>query len=145
MTPEDSQRLETCLLEAAEILHRNTQTEELTSFESLEQAVRKKMLETETLGDSFANFNADLTQEEIKAFFEADNPRSPAIQHLGTATTRIIYDLERVPVCAAASDRTRNPCQRFRWRTNQSSTEFCLFRWLSTGSSKQGTSGTGTS
>ena len=57
---------------------------------------------TETLGDSFANFNADLTQAEIKAFFAADNPRSLAIQHLGTATTRIIYDLEQVPVCAAA-------------------------------------------
>jgi len=56
---------------------------------------------TETLGDSFANFNADLTQAEIKAFFEADNPRSLAIQHLGTATTRIIYDLERTPACAA--------------------------------------------
>jgi RHS repeat-associated protein len=57
---------------------------------------------TETLGDTFANFNADLTQEEIKAFFEAGNPRSLAIQHLGTATTRIIYDLDRIPVCAAA-------------------------------------------
>ena len=58
--------------------------------------------ESETLGDSFANFNADLTQDEIKAFFAADNPRSLAIQHLGTATTRIIYDLEQIPVCAAA-------------------------------------------
>ena len=57
---------------------------------------------SETLGDSFANFNADLTQAEIKAFFDADNPRSLATQHLGTATTRIIYDLEQVPVCAAA-------------------------------------------
>jgi len=45
MTPEDSQRLEACLLEAAEILYRNTQAEELTSFESLEKAVRTKMLE----------------------------------------------------------------------------------------------------
>ncbi len=45
MTPEDSQRLESCLLEAAEILYRNTQTEELTSFESLEKAVRTKVLE----------------------------------------------------------------------------------------------------
>jgi hypothetical protein len=34
MTPEDSQRLEACLVEAAEILYRNTQTEELKSFES---------------------------------------------------------------------------------------------------------------
>ena len=45
MTPEDSQRLEACLLEAAEILYRNTPSEQLTSFESLEKAVRTKMLE----------------------------------------------------------------------------------------------------
>nr|WP_233718497.1 toxin TcdB middle/C-terminal domain-containing protein [Nostoc mirabile] len=57
---------------------------------------------TEKQGDSFNQFNADLSAEEIKAFFEADNPRSLAIQNLGTATTRIIYDLDRVPVCAAA-------------------------------------------
>jgi RHS repeat-associated protein len=57
---------------------------------------------TETIGDSLTNFNADLTQAEIKAFFEANNPRSLAIQHLGTATTRIIYDLDSDPVCAAA-------------------------------------------
>jgi RHS repeat-associated protein len=64
--------------------------------------------ETETLGDSFANFNADLTQAEIKAFFEADDPRSLSISHLGTATTRIIYDLDRVPVCAAAIARKQH-------------------------------------
>jgi hypothetical protein len=58
--------------------------------------------EGENQGDTFANFNADLTAAEIKAFFDADNPRSLAIQHLGTATTRIIYDLERTPVCAVA-------------------------------------------
>ncbi|GAX46356.1 Mono(ADP-ribosyl)transferase SpvB [Tolypothrix sp. NIES-4075] len=65
--------------------------------------------EGETKGDTFANFNADLTEDEIKAFFDANNPRSRsvplaslAVQHLGTATTRIIYDLNRTPVCAAA-------------------------------------------
>ena len=45
MNAEDSHRLETCLLEAAEILYRNTPTEELTSFESIEKAVWTKMLE----------------------------------------------------------------------------------------------------
>ncbi|WP_230966126.1 DUF5615 family PIN-like protein, partial [Nostoc sp. NZL] len=45
MNPEDFKRLETCLQEAAEILYRNTPTEELTSFESIEKAVRTKMLE----------------------------------------------------------------------------------------------------
>jgi len=48
---------------------------------------------TETLGDSFASFNADLTQAEIKAFFDAiannHDPRTLATQHLGTATTRM--------------------------------------------------------
>lgn len=45
MTPEDSRRLEACLQEAAEILYRNTPAYELTNFESLEKAVRTKMLE----------------------------------------------------------------------------------------------------
>src|SRR5206468_3024508 len=38
----------------------------------------------------------------ITAFFAASNPRPLAISHLGTATTRIIYDLEQIPVCAAS-------------------------------------------
>jgi RHS repeat-associated protein len=58
--------------------------------------------ESENQGDSFANFKADLTDDEIKAFFDANDPHSLATQHLGTATTRIIYDLNRTPVCAAA-------------------------------------------
>lgn len=45
MTPEDSQRLEACLQEAAEILARNTPVAEVTDFESLEKVVRTKMLE----------------------------------------------------------------------------------------------------
>lgn len=53
-------------------------------------------------GDSFDDFVADLTPAQIEDFFDAANPRSLAIAHLGTATTRIIYDLERAPVCAAA-------------------------------------------
>ena len=53
-------------------------------------------------GDSFDTFTVNLTAQEIKDFFDAPNPRSLAIDHLGTATTRIIYDLERVPVCAAS-------------------------------------------
>lgn len=45
MTAEDSQRLEACLQEAAEILYQNTPTEEMTNFESLEKVLRTKMLE----------------------------------------------------------------------------------------------------
>lgn len=59
-------------------------------------------------GDSFDNFSADLNPVEIKAFFDADDPRSLAINYLGTATTRIIYDLDRVPVCAAAIARKKH-------------------------------------
>jgi RHS repeat-associated protein len=61
-----------------------------------------------TEGDSLTTFNTDLTSAEITAFFDADDPRSPAIDHLGTATTRIIYDLDRVPVCAAAIARKKH-------------------------------------
>ncbi|MBP5973613.1 toxin [Brasilonema sp. CT11] len=58
--------------------------------------------EIENKGDTFANFKADLTDDEIKAFFDANDPHSLAAQHLGTATTRIIYDLNHTPVCAAS-------------------------------------------
>ncbi|MGI0486553.1 SpvB/TcaC N-terminal domain-containing protein [Pantanalinema rosaneae CENA516] len=64
--------------------------------------------ETESLGDSFERFNADLTSDEIAAFFATDDPRSQAIQHLGTATTRFIYDLEHLPASAAAIARTKH-------------------------------------
>ncbi len=53
-------------------------------------------------GDSFDTFTADLTPQQIKDFFDAPNPRPLAVTHLGTATNRIIYDLERIPVCAAS-------------------------------------------
>ncbi|MEG3918508.1 SpvB/TcaC N-terminal domain-containing protein [Microcoleus sp. T3_A4] len=58
--------------------------------------------ESENKGDSFANFKADLTDDEIKTFFDTNDPHSLAAQHLGTTTTRIIYDLNRTPVCAAS-------------------------------------------
>jgi RHS repeat-associated protein len=53
-------------------------------------------------GDSFDAFDADLTAEQIKEYFDAPDPGPLALAHLGTATTRIIYDLDRVPACAAA-------------------------------------------
>lgn len=53
-------------------------------------------------GDSFANFQTDLMPTQIDEYFAAPNPRPLAIEYLGTATTRFIYDLERVPPCAAA-------------------------------------------
>jgi Salmonella virulence plasmid 65kDa B protein/Insecticide toxin TcdB middle/C-terminal region/Insecticide toxin TcdB middle/N-terminal region len=53
-------------------------------------------------GDSFDTFTIDLAPSDIAAFFAAADPRSLAITDLGTASTRIIYDLEHVPVCAAS-------------------------------------------
>lgn len=45
MTPEESQRLETCIQEAAAILYRHTPKSELKSLESIEKTVRKQILE----------------------------------------------------------------------------------------------------
>jgi RHS repeat-associated protein len=53
-------------------------------------------------GDSFGDFAADLTPAQITEFFDTTNPRALAATYLGTATTRIVYDLERVPPCAAS-------------------------------------------
>jgi hypothetical protein len=64
MTPEDCQRLEACLLEAAEILYRNTVKEELTTFESLEKAVRTKMLEEVSL---FCHFPEEASSSGAKS------------------------------------------------------------------------------
>jgi len=53
-------------------------------------------------GDSFAQFITDLTPAQVKEFFNSADPYSLASEHLGTATTRILYDLKRVPICAAS-------------------------------------------
>src|SRR5579862_1460389 len=56
-------------------------------------------------GDNFDDFVADVAPLEIKRFFEAHDPTALARIHLGTATTRILYDLARTPVCAASITR----------------------------------------
>lgn len=53
-------------------------------------------------GDSFDEFSVDLSPSQIEDFFDAVNPLSRAVALLGTATTRVVYDLKRVPVCAAS-------------------------------------------
>ena len=53
-------------------------------------------------GDSFAAFVADLTPQQIAGYFDAADPRPLAIDHLGSATTRFVYDLDHVPACAAS-------------------------------------------
>jgi RHS repeat-associated protein len=47
------------------------------------------------LGDSFATFAADIPQGQIDAFYAADDPHTPAGALLGTATTRILYDVNQ--------------------------------------------------
>jgi RHS repeat-associated protein len=56
-------------------------------------------------GDSFEHFVTDLAPSHVKAFFDADNPYAFAADHLGTATTRVFYDFDRVPMCAASTAR----------------------------------------
>ena len=53
-------------------------------------------------GDSFDDFVTDLTPAEITEFFDSPDPRALANSHLGTATTRILYDLQRVAICATS-------------------------------------------
>ena len=52
-------------------------------------------------GDSFADFAIDLTTQQIADYFDATDPRPLALTHLGTATSRILYDLDHIPACAA--------------------------------------------
>ncbi len=53
-------------------------------------------------GDFFDRFVTDLAPSQLTTFFDADDPNALASQHLGTATTRMLYDLDRVPMCAAS-------------------------------------------
>jgi hypothetical protein len=50
---------------------------------------------SEALGDSLDTFTADLTQPQLDAFHDADDPHAVAATLLGTATTRILYDVTR--------------------------------------------------
>ena len=53
-------------------------------------------------GDSLDGFTADLSPQAVTAYVTAADPRPLAVEHLGTATTRIVYDLDHVPACTAA-------------------------------------------
>ena len=53
-------------------------------------------------GDSFDHFQTDLAPTEISRYLNAHDPCEQGIAHLGTATTRMIYDLHRVPMCVAS-------------------------------------------
>jgi RHS repeat-associated protein len=53
-------------------------------------------------GDSFDDFDEDLDDTVVAAFFSAADPRALAVTHLGSATTRVLYDLRHVPPCATS-------------------------------------------
>jgi hypothetical protein len=50
-------------------------------------------------GDSFASFQTDLSMEAVAALLDAPDPFALALHYLGTASTRIVYDLARIPTC----------------------------------------------
>jgi len=58
---------------------------------------------TENLGDSLAGFDADLTQQQIDDFFAAATLYDLGLTALGSATTRIIYDLNRFAYTQASN------------------------------------------
>ena len=65
---------------------------------------------TEEVGDSLADFDADLQQPAIDDFFFADDPHSVAGVLLRSASTRIVYDLDRF-----ATTRGTHPEDPMRW------------------------------
>ena len=66
MTHSDQQRLKAHLKEVAEILYRNTDSSELSNFESIENSLRKKMLKEvgPELGRFFFQKYQELKQED---------------------------------------------------------------------------------
>jgi RHS repeat-associated protein len=67
------------------------------SFDALGMVVGTAVMgkSTEQLGDSLDAFTADLTQQQLDEFYDADDPHTPAEGLLSGATTRIVYDLHR--------------------------------------------------
>jgi RHS repeat-associated protein len=73
---------------------------------------------TESLGDSLTSFAPDVTRQQIDDFFNAADPHAFAEALLGSATTRIIYDLEHFqrtgrPVFAATLARETHASDPF--------------------------------
>ena len=66
MTPEDQKRLKAHLKEVAEILYRNTNSTELSNFESVEKSLPQKILSEvrPELGSFFFQQHQELKPEE---------------------------------------------------------------------------------
>ena len=69
MTPEDQKRLKAHLKGVAEILYRNTDSTELSKFESIEKSLRQKMLKEvgPELGRFFFQQYQELKQEDSES------------------------------------------------------------------------------
>ena len=95
------------VLQAAEVIDPNGNHSE-AAFDVLGMvvgtAVKGKITTTgvSESGDSFLQFTADLMQSDIDGFINNANPLTLAPGLLGTATTRIIYDLDRFSETQAA-------------------------------------------
>jgi RHS repeat-associated protein len=68
------------------------------------------MDKTHTKGDSLVGFNPDLTSTQVSDFHDAQDPHAIALDLLGSATTRIVYDLH-----AFADSRTLAPNDPSQW------------------------------
>lgn len=66
MTPEEQKVVQQKLKEVAEILYKNTPSEELKTFEKIELSVREHLLETvaPTIGNFFVIQQEEIKQEE---------------------------------------------------------------------------------
>lgn len=65
---------------------------------------------TESLGDSLTGFDADLTALQTFGFFDALDPHVPAPALLKSASTRIVYDVDRF-----SRTRLLNPADPTKW------------------------------
>ena len=65
----------------------------------------------EAVGDSFDDFAPDPPSAEVSAFFNAPDPRELAVAFLGSATSRMLYDVDRFRFSRAAS-----PQDPTRWK-----------------------------
>ena len=110
------------VLQAAEVIDPNQNHIE-AAFDVLGMvvgtAVKGKVSTTGTSesGDSFVQFTTDLAESDIDGFINSANPLTPAPGLLGSATTRIIYDLERF-----SETQTANPTDPTQWQAIFSAT-----------------------
>jgi RHS repeat-associated protein len=80
-------------------------------------AIMGKPLPAAVEGDSLAGFVADLTQAQLDNFHDAADPHTIAPTLLQSATTRIVYDIDRFQRSQLA-----NPLDQTKWRAPYAAT-----------------------